>query len=104
MLNRKLAKFSSNNTESALEELKKSWNKFLFGNSNKKLIFLEGKILLKEAIKTNCVKIESVFFSNDDIFLNEIKSANQDAIFNKITQDLMREVSDLETSQGILGK
>ncbi|RNA39781.1 RNA methyltransferase [Brachionus plicatilis] len=83
--------------ESSLNDLKYFSNKI----SKENLILLEGKNLLKEALKADCIKLQRVFYSNDEL-LNDNSLIKEGIIYRRISEDLMNAISDVKTNQGIL--
>lgn len=70
-------------------------------NPKNNLILLEGKILLKEALNTESVKIQRIFYSNEKI-IEDVNLKKSTFICHKITPELMQSISDVKTNQGIM--
>ncbi|CAF0708318.1 unnamed protein product [Brachionus calyciflorus] len=109
ILNRKIEKLSSKShqkTDHAIKDLM-SLSKKLINSKNSalnprnNLILLEGKILLKEALKTDQIQIEKIFYSDENL-LQDKNLYRPGLIYHKISQELMETISDVKTNQGIL--
>ena len=71
--------------------------------NRKKFVLLEGKILIKEALKVNCVRMERIFYCNKDFIFENNLTKNNEVVCHRISEDLMNLISNVKTNQGILG-
>ena len=73
-----------------------------------KIILLEGKSLIKEAVMSKCVSLNKIFFaqkflnSKENQFFAE-KNLSKFKL-EKISNNLLNSWSNMETSQGIFGR
>lgn len=76
-----------------------------------KLLMLEGRILIEEALKVDCVAISTIFYTSSILKLSWSKNENKEFLNNfsklkmiKINPKLMNTLSQVENNQGLLGK
>lgn len=102
ILNRKIEKHASNESQECLKSLNNLSKEFISNTSN--LLLIEGKILLKEALKTKCVQIEKIFNTEDqnDWLLDNMAQSQNQQQHHEISHGLMDSISGVKTSQGVL--
>jgi hypothetical protein len=103
-LNEKIVNKYSSLIKNSKNTKVKTNRKNSINNISGRYLFLEGKILIKEAIKAaklrECIEIDKIFYTCDELIANEYLE-NQNPI--KIDENILNLWSDVKTSQGIIG-
>jgi tRNA G18 (ribose-2'-O)-methylase SpoU len=72
-----------------------------------RLLLLEGKILLKEVLNLNSIHINRVFYLKNKLTTEEHQQLTKsipESQLTEINEQLMNVFSNVETSQGIIGR
>jgi hypothetical protein len=74
-------------------------------NNTCRYLFLEGKVLIDEAIKAanlrECIEIDRIFFTDNKLVYENEYLANKNLI--KIDKNTLNKWTDVKTSQGLIG-